>query len=1120
MTRKVPFWILLTIVSAIALAFAIRFFPIAFPIVSIDLRMDRAAALQSARDLAVRHGWGPGEPARVAALFSVDDSSKTFIELEGGGADAFREMIATGTYEAYTWQVRLFREGETRETVVRFTPAGRPYGFREKLKEDTPGAALGEAEAEAIAESSAVAWDVVLGPYRRVEASREVRPGGRVDHTFTYERSGVAYGDGHVRMRLVVAGDRLTELTHFLRVPEAFDRRYEKMRSTNNAIALGASGAMGLLYIIGGCMIGLFLLARRRWVVWRPAMIWGASIGGAAALAEVSAWPLAWMNYDTALPASTFLMRNILQWLLLFLADSSLIALSFAAAESLGRRAFPGHPQLWRMWARDAASSKQVLGRTAGGVLLTGIEFGFVIGFYLLALTVWKWWSPAESLINPDLLATWLPWLSAAAPSLRAGFWEEALFRAVPIACGALIGDRFGRRGLGIGIALVIEALVFGGAHANYASEPAYSRPVELFLPALVWGLVYLRFGLLPVVITHFLFDLALFAIPVFTSTAAGNRIDQAMIVLVGLVPLGVVAAARVRAGRWTDLPDSLRNAGWMPSLEQEEVVAEAPEVAPTAAMAPGVARALLALGALGLAAWVIAGGFRADTPPVTVRRPAALRAGVEALQVHGFDAKPRWRTSATIADDDGLPALFVWRALGPRTFRDLLGRELYGPHWQVRAASFHGDIVARAEEWRAHLRPDGSVYRVRHTLPQDSAGASLAEDSARAMALASAGRWFGTSTGALREVSATPAQQKKRTDWTFTFADTSPPRLALGERRVKVEIAGDQFSDARRFVFVPEDWQRRNRAQEESLRVLRIVRTLVLALLIVAAATLAVTGWIRGGFPVAHAARFFTVLVVLGLTASFNQWPVLADAFSTAQPLQLQQTILASALVIGQLLVAAFVALLAGGARRDLRVLAGSAGPPRLLHGIAAGLLAAGWLRATLLVGGGGYPTEGNYGPAATFLPVLAEALAPASSVLIRGSVLLAILLLAHRITRGWTARRLAGGALLAIAGGLAVNPGNAHVPAMWLAQALAAGIGLLLLYAIFLRHDLRLVPWMMATTMVLAAVRTIFFRAHPDAAAGAALGAIVVVVAVWWWTGELGRREAETAPAPATSV
>jgi hypothetical protein len=293
MSRKASSWILFAVLSAVALTFAVRLFPRAFPIVSVDLRMDRSHAIASTRSVAERLRLGPSSPVREATWFGVDYTVKTFVELEGGGAEVFRDMLARHLYEAYTWRVRRFRSGEARELVVRFRPDGAPYGFREKLREDAPGAALARDVARGIAERSAERdWQLDLAPFDLVETSTETRPGGRVDHTFVYQRRDASVGEGRYRVRLVVGGEHLSELTHYLRVPQSFDRRYEKLRASNDAIAFGATVALALLYIIGGCIIGLVLLMRRRWVVWTPAFVLGVVIAGVQALASVNGWPL------------------------------------------------------------------------------------------------------------------------------------------------------------------------------------------------------------------------------------------------------------------------------------------------------------------------------------------------------------------------------------------------------------------------------------------------------------------------------------------------------------------------------------------------------------------------------------------------------------------------------------------------------------------------------------------------------------------------------------------------------------------------------------------------------------------------------------------------------------
>jgi hypothetical protein len=104
--------------------------------------------------------------------------------------------------------------------------------------------------------------------------------------------------------------------------------------------------------------------------------------------------------------------------------------------------------------------------------------------------------------------------LTSIAISLQAGFWEECLFRAVPIAGAALLGRRFGKPWLWITAAMVVQAVIFGGGHANYPAQPAYARLVELIIPALGFGGLYLLFGLVPAIVLHFAFDVVWIALP------------------------------------------------------------------------------------------------------------------------------------------------------------------------------------------------------------------------------------------------------------------------------------------------------------------------------------------------------------------------------------------------------------------------------------------------------------------------------------------------------------------------------------------------------------------------------------------------------------------------------
>ena len=160
------------------------------------------------------------------------------------------------------------------------------------------------------------------------------------------------------------------------------------------------------------------------------------------------------------------------------------------------------------------------------------VFFAYDVGLYVIATRVFGWWTPSEALLHPDVLATYVPWLSAIANSLQAGFWEECLFRAVPLAGAALIGDRFGKRGLFLVIAFIVQAVIFGAGHAPYPTQPSFARPVELIIPSIGFGLLYVYFGLLPGIVLHFAFDVVWFALPIFLSDAPGIWFQKAMVVV------------------------------------------------------------------------------------------------------------------------------------------------------------------------------------------------------------------------------------------------------------------------------------------------------------------------------------------------------------------------------------------------------------------------------------------------------------------------------------------------------------------------------------------------------------------------------------------------------------
>lgn len=1099
MTRKPVFWILLVVFSAAGIALSVRYFSEAFPIVTLDLRIDRAGVLSKARELAERVLSDPAE-YNHAASFSGDREVQVFVELEGGGTQAFQEMMKSGFYMPYTWKVRHYRPGETKEAGFVFTPDGRPYGFSVKLPEKEPGAAFPADTALRIATTSAsTEWGIDLSAYVLVEQSQEVRPSGRIDHTFVYERPNIMIGEGRYRLRLVVGGDRLTELTHFVKVPEAFKRRYQEMRSANEAIGVASSLGMAILYIVIGCGVGLFYLLRQRYILWRQPLLWAGVIAALQFFVGVNQLPLVWMDYDTAVSVENFLLQQLGINLLNALALGILFAVSFMAAESLSRKAFPHHLQQWRLWSPAVASSKAVLGRTLAGYLLVGIFFAYEVGVYFVGTRWLGWWTPSDILFHPDVLATYLPWLTSIGVSAQAGFWEESLFRAVPLAGAALLGDRFGGRKWWIAAAMIVQALVFGGGHAGYANQPAYARVVELIIPSLMFGGIFLRFGLLPAVVLHFAFDVVWFSLPLFLSSAPGVWVNQLLVILFTLVPLFVVLVARVRMKRWNEIPADAYNSAWTPPPAEEKAERASPE-STTAQPIVAAVRYLPVVGLTALVVWGSLVKFSADAPALNVSRTDAITISRNALRDRGIELGEPWKPLTTIAGNPGEDDRFIWQTMGKEMYAELLGDYLPPPHWKVRFVRFEGNVAERAEEYGVFINGNGEVFRIQHRLPEDREGAAITEQDARILVHLTLNGLWSLDASKLKEVSAVPSKLKNRTDWTFTFADTARHRLKEGgEARIAVYIAGDTVADAYKFIHIPEEWSRRERDARAIPGIIQTASMVVNVLIVLAAMVIAIVRWSRKSFSVRLFLVLFVVLLVAGAVNVVNGFPGLESVFQTAQPYSTQLFIIIGASVVGLFIMSVALGLVGGmvSVWKEQRQLFPT--KDSWLCGASLAAIFVAITAVTTLADGARSPLWGSYDPLNTYIP-LADVLADAMvQVLTRSLILLFVFIGIDRLSDGWQRRTSLAAALLVVYGFILAGGRQPESVLTWAVTGAAVGFLVLAAFIYYVRFDARVIPVAVATVTVLGLLRQYMLNAYPEVTVASIVGGILALMTAW---------------------
>jgi Type II CAAX prenyl endopeptidase Rce1-like len=893
-------WFFFAVGALLCAAFSVRYFSTALPLLHLDISMNRGQALKAARKLCRDYEFMAEGSYNAAVSFETDTVTQTFVELEGGGKDVFLAMLRDHVYEPCVWHIRHFQEYVVQECSFYFTPTGKPYGFAHILSEnDRPGEQLTPDEANKIGVMCAVQWGVDLSLYKLVETSKEVRPNKRMDYSFVYERVDAKLGaEGSYRLQIDVCGGTATMVKHFVKVPESFIRRYQEMRSANNTIAWAAQFFTQIVYIIFGCIFSLYMLHKRRYLVHKKAIFIGLFFGALVVLLRINQFPLLLMHYQTTVSFATFIAQQFVHMLFAFCMQVLLVSIFFASAETMTRFAFGTHVSFFHSLKAEVLTSKTVIGFIIAAYLILPYDFAYVIGFYLFSLNHLGWWMPLGHLYNPNILATYVPFLEPVGRALYAGFVEECLFRAVPLAGAVLLGRLCGREKLFLVSAFIIQIVVFGAAHANYESLPSYARLLELIIPSAIFGGIYLLLGLLPAIIVHVLFDLVLMSLPIFVASGMLAYLNQAMIVLVFFLPILFVVYAYWRRGSVGELAEHAYNGFWQ-IIDVQRPAYETVDNAARVATAQ-IVRLPKMLYLFVLLAPVVSfiGTYyfnRVKRHTVVasknmIARPEALQKAEDYLAKRNIVLDTSWKRLVRFYSGYHGGALdkahhnYIWQH-SPTLYKQLIEQHyLLGPLWQVRYARFEGDVVARAEEYKIFIDVNGNVFEVHHVLPQNRPGASLSVEDARAIAHRAIKDELTIEAGNIKEISATPTQQPARLDWIFVFENTLFD-LEQAKARIQVIIMGDEVSHVGAFTYIPEDWLRQQKNRDTIMGIISLLCMFLIGVLFAVAAIL--SGKDKGITTLPLLASVFLFLVVFGMAV--NKTTSHIATFVTSEPFLLQ---------------------------------------------------------------------------------------------------------------------------------------------------------------------------------------------------------------------------------------
>lgn len=1102
LSKQSLFWLGITLLSGTGIIVSRILFSLASPIINLDIRMNRNEALEKAAEIAEKHQFQPVK-YQAAVSFLTDSETKTYVELEAGGVKAFEDMMEKNLFMPYQWHVRHFSPGDSHEITFYFTPAGQPYGFTQKLSENDPGANIDSAQARKIAEHAATSdWNINFADYQLVETCKNVAPSGRGDHTFVYERQDIKIGQALYRLKLTVSGDKISQVYPYVKIPESFKLSYIQMRSANNNIAYAAVIAMYLLYILGGGIIGLFFLMRKRWVIISFPFYCALGLSFLQFLTKINELPQYWMEYSTALSPHLFLSKILFSSFYEFLFYTGFYTIVIAAAETFTRKAFSKHIQLWKIWSYPHAASPEIIARTIGGYLFVSIMLGYVIILYFITQKYFGWWTPADTLFDPNILATYAPWLGVIVQSLIAGFTEECLFRAIPLAGGALIGERLGKRRLFIALAFIIQIIIFGAAHANYSCQPSYARLVELIIPSALFGALYLYFGLLLTVIFHVTYDVFWFALPLFLSHAPGSFINQLIVIIITSIPILIIAYQWIKKGSLSKLDASAYNNSWQPAAAAKDLL-ESPISQEYKTFSRTPLFILIIVLIIPLSTYLI--NRKQDAPPLNISRAQAIDISKNEWLKKNVELVSPWQPLSQINSSFeetnilNMRHRYIWQ-LSPQLYRMLLGSYLLPPYWYIRYVRLSGSIIERAEEFDAVIFNESAKIRLAHQLPQEAPGASLEENAARQLALAELSTRFDKKPEQVKEISAEKSQHPSRTDWLFSFADTGIPELDQEQARINISIAGDQIADAYQFIQVPEDWSRRYQAGKAFLDLLAEFFDLLVYLLLIVGLAIAALHLTQSHINWAELLLMFGSMQIILTLLLFNRYPQMVGGFNTTEPFISQLFMNVSGSLIGNIFKAGMLTLLIYLITKVKGIWTTEKNILNALWAVSVGMAIAILGAYINLCFAPVKPLWAHYGSLGGILPL--SFMANSLMAWLNTTIIATVICLAlQELQRRFALPAWLRGCIIMLFTTIIMGSNSIDSITIWLISSLIIGGAMWLAYEYIFKYDFSLISLACASLFGLGIIQQALFNPYPYCRVQCAVALVLIFGLSFWW-------------------
>lgn len=499
-------WLWFTALSLISFTLWLR---LSYPQMEfVDLSVDRAAAAGIARDYLRSRQEDPAR-FREAAVFSVDKEADRYLQ-RALGFFGFIQFIREHDFDLFYWVVRFYRENEKEGYKIFISSAtGEMIGFQHIIEDSAAREPLEREEAKGrVVEFLKEKFRFDPGQYT-IKGDLKTVFDNRSDFSFSWHRKdvqipwskqGIDDGTGKLTIGAKISGNEILSFaknTFF--IPDQFNRYLARIQDTGKIL----SQVVSIVYLALFTSAVFFMIVRRnhlathmtkRFYLGLMAFSFVLSL-----LSVLNQWQNVLFDYNTTGAFHVYFWELGMQTLVGALFVSVAIIMPGLSGEALHYQVSGEKPEgAFLYYLRSTFFSRKM----AGAILLGYGAWMIMLGIQSVIVSLGQGYAGVwvERMWMNNLSTAYLPFWAAFTLGFKASFTEELMYR--------LFAINFGKKILGNTVAAVlISSLIWGFGHSNYPVFPMWFRGIEVTCLGLFLSYIYLRFGIIPVIVAHYLFD-------------------------------------------------------------------------------------------------------------------------------------------------------------------------------------------------------------------------------------------------------------------------------------------------------------------------------------------------------------------------------------------------------------------------------------------------------------------------------------------------------------------------------------------------------------------------------------------------------------------------------------